>query len=65
MTSYRVQREIIGWEEVTIEADTEAEALELVKHDQDSHQIDWEDDGEYTPTGYWNLIPLTTKEITK
>jgi len=63
MNNYLVQREFTAWEEVVIPADTEAEALEIAK--EYPRVLEWEDSEGSEPTGYWNVVPLTTKEITK
>jgi hypothetical protein len=55
MTSYRVQREFTTWEEVIIEADTEAEALEQVK--SDLGKFEWQYIGDYEVTGNWEVLP--------
>jgi hypothetical protein len=35
MTLYKVQREYTNWEEITVEADSEEEALALAEDDED------------------------------
>lgn len=56
MTSYRVQREFTTWEEVIIEAESEAEAKEKAESDF-GKELEWEYTGEYEVTGYWNVLP--------
>ena len=53
MPEFRVQREYTNWEEITVEADTQEEALDLAQDDEDL----WEqaiDATTYNYTGeYW------------
>jgi hypothetical protein len=53
LPTFRVQREYTNWEEITVEADSEEEALELVQDDEEL----WEyaiDASTYNYTGeYW------------
>lgn len=53
MATFRVQREYTNWEEITVEADTQEEALDLAQDDEDL----WEyaiDASSYNYTGeYW------------
>ena len=35
MTEFRVQREYTNWEEITVEADTQEEALDIAQDDDD------------------------------
>ena len=53
MSTFRVQREYTNWEEITVEADTQEEALDLAQDDEDL----WEyaiDASSYNYTGeYW------------
>ena len=53
MATFKVQREYTNWEEITVEADTQEEALDLAQDDEDL----WEyaiDASSYNYTGeYW------------
>ena len=53
MPEFKVQREYTNWEEITVEADTQEEALDIAQDDEDL----WEyaiDASSYNYTGeYW------------
>jgi hypothetical protein len=53
LATFKVQREYTNWEEITVEADTQEEALDLAQDDEDL----WEyaiDASSYNYTGeYW------------
>lgn len=53
MPEFKVQREYTSWEEITVEADTQEEALDIAQDDEDL----WEyaiDASSYNYTGeYW------------
>ena len=53
MAEFRVQREYTNWEQITVEADTQEEALDLAQDDEDL----WDyanDASTYNYTGeYW------------
>ena len=53
VATFKVQREYTNWEEITVEADTQEEALDLAQDDEDL----WEyaiDASSYNYTGeYW------------
>ena len=53
MPTYKVQREYTNWEEITVEAESEEEALELVQDDEEAWEYAY-DVNSYNYTGeHW------------
>jgi hypothetical protein len=50
MPTYKVQREYTNWEEITVEAESEEEALELVEDDESAWEYAY-DVNSYNYTG--------------